>query len=40
MKDEDIFDVLDSIASEETIRLHKKMLAESADYQVLYQESD
>ena len=38
MKDEDIFDVLDSIASEETIRLHKKMLAESADYQVLYQE--
>ena len=38
MKDEDIFDVLDGIASEETIRLHKKMLAESADYQVLYQE--
>ena len=38
MKDEDIFDVLDGIASEETVRLHKKMLIESADYQVLYQE--
>ena len=38
MKDEDIFDVLDGIASEETIRLHKKMLAESVDYQALFQE--
>ena len=38
MKDEDIFDVLDGIASEEIIRLHKKMLTESVDYQTLFQE--
>ena len=38
MKDEDIFDILDGIASEETIRLHKKMLTESADYQILFSE--
>ena len=38
MKDEDIFDVLDGIASEETVRLHKKMFTESADYQALFQE--
>ena len=38
MKDEDIFDILDGIASEETIRLHKKMLTENADYQALFQE--
>lgn len=38
MKDEDIFDILDGIASEETIRQHNKMLSESADYQVLFSE--
>ena len=38
MKDEDIFDILDGIASEETIRLHKKMLTENADYQALFQQ--
>ena len=38
MKDEDIFNVLDGIASEETIHLHKKTLTESADYQVLFRE--
>ena len=38
MKDEDIFNILDGVASEETIRLHKKMLTESADYQALFQE--
>jgi hypothetical protein len=38
MKDEDIFDILDGIASEETIRQHHKMLSESADYQTLFSE--
>ena len=38
MKDEDIFDILDGIASEETIRQHHKMLTESADYQILFGE--
>jgi len=38
MKDEDIFDILDGIASEETIRQHQKMLSESADYQTLFSE--
>ncbi len=38
MKDEDIFDILDGIASEETIRQHNKMLSESADYQTLFSE--
>ena len=38
MKDEDIFDILDGIASEETIRQHHKMLSESADYQILFSE--
>jgi len=38
MKDEDIFDILDGIASEETIRQHQKMLTESADYQILFGE--
>jgi hypothetical protein len=38
MKDEDIFDILDGIASEEIIRKHKKMLMKSADYQVLFGE--
>jgi hypothetical protein len=38
MKDEDIFDILDGIASEETIRQHHKMLSESADYQMLFTE--
>ena len=38
MKDEDIFDILDGIASEETIRQHHKMLLESADYQLLFSE--
>ncbi len=38
MKDEDIFDILDGIASEETIRQHEKMLKESADYQLLFGE--
>ncbi|MCU0471450.1 MAG: hypothetical protein MUF58_22990 [Arcicella sp.] len=36
MKDEDIFDILDGTASEETIRQHKILLAESADYQILF----
>ena len=38
MKDEDIFDILDGIASEETIRQHHRMLSESADYQALFAE--
>ena len=38
MKDEDIFDILDGIASEETIRQHHKMLSESAGYQILFSE--
>lgn len=38
MKDEDIFDILDGIASDEIIRQHHKMLTESADYQVLFGE--
>jgi hypothetical protein len=38
MKDEDIFDILDGIASEETIRQHNKILSESADYQILFSE--
>jgi len=38
MKDEDIFDILDGIASEETIRQHHKMLSENADYQMLFTE--
>ena len=38
MKDEDIFDILDGIASEETVRQHNKMLLESADYQALFSE--
>lgn len=38
MKDEDIFDILDGIASEETIRQHHKMLSESVDYQALFTE--
>jgi hypothetical protein len=38
MKDEDIFDIIDGIASEETIRQHEKLLLESADYQILFAE--
>lgn len=38
MKDEDIFDILDGIASEEIIGQHHKMLAESADYQAVFSE--
>ena len=38
MKDEDIFDILDGIASEETMRQHHKMLVESTDYQSLFNE--
>ena len=38
MKDEDIFDILDGIASEETMRQHNKMLTKSADYQTLFSE--
>jgi uncharacterized integral membrane protein len=38
MKDEDIFDIIDGIASEETIRQHEKLLLESADYQILFSE--
>ena len=38
MKDEDIFDILDGIASEETIRQHYKLLSESAGYQTLFAE--
>ncbi len=38
MKDEDIFDILDGIASEETIRQHHKLLSESVDYQILFAE--
>ena len=38
MKDEDIFDILDGIASEETILQHKNLLLESADYQILFEE--
>jgi hypothetical protein len=38
MNDEDLFDILDGIASEETIRKHHKMLTESAEYQTLFSE--
>ncbi len=38
MKDEDIFNILDGIASEETIRQHHRMLSESVDYQTLFSE--
>jgi hypothetical protein len=38
MKDEDIFDILDGVASEETVRQHNKILSESADYQILFSE--
>jgi hypothetical protein len=38
MKDEDIFDILDGVASEETMLQHKKLLSESADYQTLFTE--
>jgi len=38
MKDEDIFDILDGIASKETIRLHHEMLSESANYRILFSE--
>ena len=38
MKDEDIFDILDGIASEETTLQHHKMLSESTDYQTLFAE--
>ncbi len=38
MKDEDIFDILDGIASEKKICQHQKMLSESADYQILFSE--
>ena len=38
MKDEDIFDILDGIASEETMRQHNKMLTKSANYQTLFSE--
>ncbi len=38
MKDEDIFDIIDGIASEETVRLHEKLLMESPDYQTLFSE--
>jgi hypothetical protein len=38
MKDEDIFDILDGIASQETIRQHQVLLSESADYQALFKE--
>ena len=38
MNDEDLFDILDGIASEETIREHHKMLTESAEYQTLFSE--
>lgn len=36
MKDEDIFDILDGIASEETMRHHNILRSESADYQSLF----
>ena len=38
MKDEDIFDILDGIASEETMRQHNILRSESADYQTLFNE--
>ncbi len=38
MKDEDIFDIIDGIASEEIMLHHKKLLTESADYQTLFSE--
>jgi uncharacterized integral membrane protein len=38
MKDEDIFDIIDGIASEETVRQHEKLLMESPDYQTLFRE--
>ena len=36
MKDEDIFDILDGIASEETMRQHNILRSKSADYQTLF----
>lgn len=38
MKDEDIFDILDGIASEETMRQHNILRSESTDYQTLFNE--
>lgn len=38
MKDEDIFDILDGIASEETMHQHNILRSESADYQALFNE--
>ena len=38
MKDEDIFDVLDGIASEETMRQHEVLLLKSAEYQILFKQ--
>lgn len=38
MKEEDIFDILDGIASEEAILQHKNLLTKSADYQTLFNE--
>lgn len=38
MKDEDIFDILDGIASEEIILQHKQQLIENPDYQILFSE--
>lgn len=38
MKEEDIFNILDGLASDEIIRKHQKMLTKSADYQMLFGE--
>ncbi|MES2518678.1 MAG: hypothetical protein V4585_11260 [Bacteroidota bacterium] len=38
MKDEDIFDILDGIASEEIILQHKQQLLKNPDYQALFKE--
>lgn len=38
MKDEEIFDILDGIASQETINRHQHLLSESLEYQQLFQD--
>lgn len=38
MKDEDIFDILDGIASEEVKLLHEQLLSQDEDYKILFKE--
>ncbi|MFD1816922.1 hypothetical protein SAMN04515674_1101 [Pseudarcicella hirudinis] len=38
MKDEDIFDILDGVASEEVRLRHEQLLAQDEDYKILFKE--